>query len=175
MVEGFARLRVVDCEVCDNTSHGLLALHLSEVTVERSKIHGNWTGSWAWDASRAALLLLQGTRVAGTGHHGLLFEESSRGVPCDSSILENGADGLFAEGDEILEIDRCTFAKNGWAGLRVAWGECTGGFDPKRYSAGRIEGAANVAPVPGEPEGNREAALRPSPPALWPDGFLERT
>lgn len=191
--EDFARLRVVDCDVCSNTSHGLLALHLSDATIERSEIGGNWAGIWAWDASRvsvagsyiagnvdygaivstAALLVLQGTTVTGSGHHGLLFEESSRGVLRDSFIHENGADGLFAEGDAILEIDRCTFAKNGRAGLRVAWGERTGGFDPKRYFAGRIEGAANVVPEPGEPEGNGEAALCPAPPALWPNGFLE--
>jgi nitrous oxidase accessory protein NosD len=192
MSQDYARIELERCIVRDNTSHGVLALHLAEVTVTASQLSGNWAGVWAWDATRvrlvdtvvehnldygaiastAALLVLDRSTISDNGFHGLLFEESARGVLEESQVIGNGADGLFAEGDAILEIDRCTFARNGRAGIRIAWGECTGGFDPKRYFAGRIEGTDNVVPGPEEQDGNVEAAVCPWPAGVWPPGFL---
>jgi len=192
MSQDFAQLRLERCVVKNNTSHGLIALHLSELRVRDCEIRANWTGVWAWDATRiwfsnthlvsnmdygaiatnAALLVLEEATVANNGHHGLLFEESSRGVLHRSRICSNGADGLFADQDAILEIRDCEFLSNEQAGLRVAWGSCIGGFDPQRYFAGRIEGSGNAVPGPDRPDGNKEMALCPSPPDLWPEGFV---
>ena len=190
--QDFARVCLEGCVLEDNTSHGLLALHVSEVTLVECEIRGNWAGIWAWDATRirlansrltgnvdygaiastAALLVVEDSTIENNGYHGLLFEESSRGVLHRSRIVGNGADGLFAEQDAILEIYECEFAANGRAGLRLAFGECIGGFDPERYFAGRIEGAGNVVPGPNEMNGNGEAALCPELPSLWPEDFV---
>jgi len=190
--QDFARAHLERCVIEDNTSHGLLALHVSEVTLVGCEIRGNWAGIWGWDgtrvrltdslladnadygaiASTAALLVVEDSLIAGNGHHGLLFEESSRGVLRRSRIVGNGADGLFAEQDAILEIYECDFTLNGRVGLRLAFGECIGGFDPKRYFAGRVEGAKNVVPGPDAADGNKEAALCPAPPGTWPEGFV---
>lgn len=192
MAQDFAKIRLDQCIVRDNTSHGILALHFSELTVDDTEILGNWAGIWAWDAARvalndtglrrnadygaiasnASLLVIENSTIEGNGHHGLLFEESSRGLLRGCLVTENGADGLFATQDAILEILDSEFTRNGGAGIRVASSFCIGGFDPKEYFAGTVEGARNRIPGPDASNSNAEAALCPWPSAMWPEGFV---
>ena len=123
-------------------------------------------------ASTAALLVVEDSMVSNNGHDGLLFEASSRGVLRRSRITGNGANGLFAQEDAILDITDCEFSANESAGLRMSESSCIGGFDPKLYFAGRIEGRGNRVPGPGDENGNRVMALCPPPPSLWPPGFI---
>jgi hypothetical protein len=192
-LQDFAHVRVEGSTILDNQTHGVFALHIAELTIVDSEIRGNWSGIWAWDgtriyadntviansttsgiiASNAALVVLGGSTVSECGQHGLWFTESSRGVLFDSYVTKNGADGLLAQGDAILEINGCVFSENVGAGLRASVSSCTGAFDPKSYFAGTVEGSGNVAPGPEEQNGNQEAGLCPQyPGTLWPGGFL---
>jgi nitrous oxidase accessory protein NosD len=188
----FAQIQLEKCVVSDNTSHGLFALHLSQVTVRDTEIQNNWTGIWAWDATRvylfntsvtgnvdygamasdAALLVMEDSTIADNGYHGLLFERSSRGMLRRCRIVGNGVDGLFAQEDAILEINECEFSSNGRAGLSISGSSCEGGFDPTYYFGGEITGAGNVVPGPDQPNGNGQIALCPVPPGTWPQGFI---
>jgi nitrous oxidase accessory protein NosD len=191
--QDFANVRVESSAIRDNQIHGVFALHISELTVVDSQIRENWSGIWAWDgtrvyventvvgesttsgiiASNAALIVLADSTVSDNGQYGLWFTESSRGVLSHSYVIGNGADGLFAQGDAILEINDCAFAANAGAGLRAGVPSCTGAFDAKTYFAGTVEGAGNAAPGPEQRDGNRDAALCPlHPGSLWPSGFL---
>ena len=190
--QDFARLELRDCELSGNGSHGVFSLHYAEWIIADCEIKENWTGIWAWDASRinvqgahvrlnhsygailsnAALLILNDTVISDNGFHGLVFEASSRGILNRCLVDNNGGSGLFAEEESVLQIYHSAFLSNREFGLSLSAGECIGGFDPKRYFSGRIEGTGNQISSEGKANGNVRGAICPAQSSIWPLGFV---
>lgn len=116
LVEGKARLTLVDCAVVGNEWHGVLIRDEAQAVLIRSRMAGNWVHGVAVDGGQASVT---GCTVEANGAHGIGILHGPVMIE-RSTVRGNGSNGIaVAGGAGAVTITRCTIDRNGWSGVQV--------------------------------------------------------
>lgn len=178
LVEGKARLTLVDCAVVGNEWHGVLIRDEAQAVLIRCWVTENWIHGVAVDGGQA---FVTGCTVEANGAYGIgiLFGP----VTIErSTVRGNGSHGIAVAGGACaVTITGCTIDGNGWSGVQVGGlaelalvenrilqnGEYgvalyEGPCSPTEGTfGGRVSGGKNAIPSQEDAEGNRLGAVCP--------------
>ncbi len=175
-----AQVTITDSSVSENWVDGISLGGSAQATITNSTISGNNSGISLGGSAQATITdssvsenedngislwgsaqaTITDSSVSENEDDGISLGSSAQVTITNSSVSENGGDGISLGSSAQAAIEENKIIKNKGYGVALDQRPC---HDTDSVFSGRVSGKGNTVPVPGEPDGNGEGAVCPSP------------